>query len=346
MVQNWLWSRISRSSDYPFSHHRQSPRLRWQAHGATGPLPYQEIMLKNLEGIIPPLVTPFTAGGVIDEAALRGQIKFMLDEGVHGVCVGGSTGEGYTLNQEDLVRLMEITTAEIAGQVPIVAGIIANSTYDAVSRAKAVAKFKPAALQLTPTYYIFKPNEDENVAYFREITTSVDIPIIIYNVIRWNILPADSLVRIMTEVPGVIGVKQSAGEIKLLADLLVRAPKGKLILTAQDALLYPTFMIGAHGSISAIPASSPRSALALWNACQTSDHATARALHDKILPFWNALMGDNMPACAKYALSLQGCPVGLVRKPMNEATSKQRERIEATLNDLLCLTPSKIKKAA
>jgi 4-hydroxy-tetrahydrodipicolinate synthase len=57
-------------------------------------------------------------------------------------------------------------------------------------------------------------------------------------------------------------------------------------------------------------------------------------------------MGDNMPACAKYALSLQNCPVGYVRKPMNEATPKQRERIEATLKDLLALTPSKIKKAA
>jgi len=302
--------------------------------------------LEHLKGIIPPLVTPFTASGEIDEKALRGQIKFMLDEGVHGVCVGGSTGEGYTLNQEDLVRLMDITSSEIGGQVPVVAGIIANSTHEAVSKAKALARFKPAALQVTPTYYIFKPNEDENVAYFREITTSVDIPVLIYNVIRWNILSADSLVRIMTEVPGVAGVKQSAGEIKLLADLLLRAPKGKLILTAQDALLYPTFMIGAHGSIAAIPAATPRSALALWHACQAGDHKTARALHDKILPFWNSILGDNMPACAKYALSLQNCPVGHVRKPMNEATPKQRERIETTLKDLLALTPSKIKKAA
>lgn len=306
----------------------------------------QEIKLEHLKGIIPPLVTPFTTSGEIDEKALRGQIEFMLDEGVHGICVGGSTGEGYTLSQEDLVRLFDIAHSEVGGQVPIVAGIIANSTYEAVSKAKALAKFKPAALQLTPTYYIFKPTEDAILEYFKEITTAVDIPVLIYNVIRWNILSADTLVRIMNEVPGVAGVKQSAGEIKLLADLLVRAPKGKLIITAQDALLYPTFAIGAHGSIAAIPAATPRSALALWNASQAGDHANARALHDKILPFWNSLAGDNMPACVKFALSLQGCPSGHVRKPMHDATPKQRERIESTLKDLLTLTPNKIKKAA
>lgn len=302
--------------------------------------------MDHLKGIIPPLVTPFTTSGDIDEKALRGEIKFMLDEGVHGICVGGSTGEGYTLNQEDLVRLVDIASSEVDGQVPVVAGIIANSTNEAVSKARALAKFKPAALQITPTYYIFKPTEDAILEYFKEITTTVDIPVLIYNVIRWNILSADTLVRIMQEVPGVAGVKQSAGEIKLLADLLVRAPKDKLIISAQDALLYPTFAIGAHGSIAAIPAATPRSALALWQATQAGDHETARALHDKILPFWNSITGDNMPACAKFALSLQGCPSGFVRKPMHDATPKQRERIEATLKELLDLTPSKIRNAA
>ncbi len=306
----------------------------------------QETKLDHLKGIIPPLVTPFSASGEIDEKALRGEIKFMLDEGVHGICVGGSTGEGYTLNQEDLIRLVDIASTEVGGQVPVVAGIIANSTYEAISKAKALAKFKPAALQITPTYYIFKPTEDEILAYFKQITTAVDIPVLIYNVIRWNILSADTLVRIMNEVPGVAGVKQSAGEIKLLADLLVRAPKDKLIITAQDALLYPTFAIGAHGSIAAIPAATPRSALALWQASQAGDHKTARALHDKILPFWNSIAGDNMPACAKFALDLQGCPCGHVRKPMHDATPKQRERIETTLKDLLGLTPNKVRKAA
>ena len=176
-------------------------------------------MKHELTGIIPPLVTPFDKAGRIDEGAFREQVHFMLDKGVHGICVGGSTGEGHTLSQEENRRLVEIATEEVNGKVPIVVGIIANSTFELIERAKAVRPYNPAALQATPTYYIFNPNDDGNVGHFKALADEVDTPIIIYNVIRWNILPADLLVRIMKEVPAVVGVKQSAGEIKLMADL-------------------------------------------------------------------------------------------------------------------------------
>jgi 4-hydroxy-tetrahydrodipicolinate synthase len=93
----------------------------------------------DLTGVIPPLVTPFTADGSIDEAAYRKVIRFNLDKKVHGVCPGGSTGEGHTFTVDEFKRVMEITAAEVAGQVPIVAGIISNSTRDAINRAKAIA---------------------------------------------------------------------------------------------------------------------------------------------------------------------------------------------------------------
>ena len=291
--------------------------------------------MKQLTGIIPPLVTPFDKSGEIDEAAMRGQIRFMLDKGVNGVCVGGSTGEGHTLNLEELRRLVEIAANEVAGKVPVVAGIISNSTYDLIARAKALRGFDLAALQVTPTYYIFNPDDNATLGHFKALTDEVDIPVIIYNVIRWNILSADLLVRIMSEVPGVIGVKQSGGEIKLLADLLIKAPKGKLIFSAQDALLYPSFAIGAHGSIAAIPTAVPSASIALWNAVKAGDHEMALELHNRLLRLWNTIVGTTCPACVKYALSLQGCPSGLPRQPMPSATPKQQAAIAPALKDVL-----------
>src|SRR5690606_24536100 len=131
-----------------------------------------------------------------------------------------------------------------AGRVSVLAGVFANSTYDLVSRASALSDLSLDALQVTPTYYLYNPTDDAMLAHYKALTDAVDFPVIIYNVVRWNILSADLLIRILTENEKVIGVKQSGGEIKLLADLLLRAPKGKLIYSAQDALLYPTFMLG------------------------------------------------------------------------------------------------------
>jgi 4-hydroxy-tetrahydrodipicolinate synthase len=302
--------------------------------------------MTSLTGIIPPLVTPFDTNGELDESAMRGQIRFMLDKGVQGVCVGGSTGEGHTLDLEELRRLVELTVAEVGGQVPVLAGVLANSTYELLVKAKVLRKYKLAALQATPTYYIFNPGDDAVVAHFKAVTEAVDTPVIIYNVIRWNILSADLLVRIMSEVDGVIGVKQSGGEIKLLADLLIKAPRGKMIFSAQDALLYPTFMIGAHGTIAAIPTAVPSACLALWNAVKAGDHELAQGLHTRMLALWNTLVGSNCPACVKYALSLQGCEAGLPRLPMQAATPKQQDAIASALKSLLDYVSARPLKSA
>ena len=104
-------------------------------------------MKHDLKGIIPPLVTPFKEDETIDEAALRENVRFMMRKGVHGICLGGSTGEGHTLSTEELARSIEIACEEVNGTIPVVAGIIANSTRKAIEMAEAVAKYDVAALQ-------------------------------------------------------------------------------------------------------------------------------------------------------------------------------------------------------
>ncbi len=93
-------------------------------------------MTHTLTGVIPPLVTPFTADGAIDEAACRAQARFVLAKGVHGVCVGGSTGEGHTLTREELRRVVSLAQEEVGDRIPVVAGIIVNSTRQAVLAAQ------------------------------------------------------------------------------------------------------------------------------------------------------------------------------------------------------------------
>jgi len=294
----------------------------------------------DIQGIIPPLVTPFTANGEIDEEAFADGVRFMLRQGVHGLVVGGSSGEGYTLRTDELQRLATIASREIQGRIPLVAGIIANSTRDAIHRVQALEGLDIAALQVTPAHYIYKSDEDSMLRHFREITTAADIPVLIYNVIPWNYLSPALILHIMREVPGVVGVKQSSGDLKALADLLVGANPQDRIFAAVDSLLYPCMALGAHGAISMLTSAVPGACLDLWNAVRKGDHPYALDLHNRLLLLWNALYADNRVALAKYTLSLQGVPTGHTLRPIPPATPRQQEAIRNALANVL--TPSAI----
>jgi 4-hydroxy-tetrahydrodipicolinate synthase len=287
-----------------------------------------------LSGIIPPTTTPFDDAQEIDLDGVRRQVDWLIDRGVHGLATGGSTGEGHTLETDEFVRLIEATVAAARGRVPVIAGVITDSTRDAIRRGRAVADLAVAALQVTPVHYLFRPDDQAMVDHFKAVTQETGLPVIIYNVVPWTYLSPPLLLRILREVPGVIGVKQSAGDLKLLADLLLEAGPEDHIFSAVDALLYSSFALGARGAIAAILSAAPGACVALWDAVGRGDHARGLDLHRRLLPLWNAMAGDNLPACVKFAQSLQGCSAGRPRGPMPEATESQQAAIEAALRGL------------
>ncbi|MBL8589021.1 MAG: dihydrodipicolinate synthase family protein [Methylobacteriaceae bacterium] len=286
-------------------------------------------------GIIPALTTPFDARGEIVEKKYREQIAFMLKKGVHGVCFGGSTGEGHALSIEEFRRLAEITVEEVKGKVPVVAGIIANSTREVIRRGEAIADLKIDALQVTPVFYVFTPDDESNVRHFKAITKALNAPVLLYNVIPWNLLSTDLVLRILNEIPLVVGIKQSQGHITRVAELVANAPKDKFILAAVDNLLWSCFKFGAHGTLAASPTAAPGPCVRLWNAVKKNDDRTGLAIHHRLVNFWSSLPHGNLPACVKYALELQGVDCGVSRAPMPMPDAATKKRIEKTLRPLL-----------
>jgi len=290
--------------------------------------------MSELRGVIAPFTTPFAKDDSIDLTLVKGQVDWLIENGVHGLAAGGSTGEGHVLNRDEYQRLIETTAEAVDGRVPLIAGIIASSTAEVAARGLSVKHLGVAALQITPPHYLFRPDDDAMVAHFRDIHAECDVPILIYNVVPWCYLSPDQLLRIMDEVPGVIGVKQSAGDMKLFADLMRRADPKNLIFSAVDALLYPTYQLGARGSIAAILTAAPGPSVKLWNAVIDQDWDTARDLHEKLMPLWDAIGVDNMPSLVKYAQSLQGLESGMARKPTSPATDEQKQEVRDALNGL------------
>lgn len=288
----------------------------------------------GLRGIVPPLTLPFDEAGRLLPGAIREQIDMMVASGVDAVVVGGSTGEGHTLTRDEFAAAARAAHEAVAGRVPLIAGLIVNSTQEAIDRAALLKGLDIAALQITPVHYLFKPDADHTVGHFRAIAEATGVSILIYNVIPWNYLDIALMLRIMNEVPGVVGIKQSAGDLKSVSDLIAGVAPGRLVFTGTDALLYPCFALGASGAISALTTAVPGVCVRLWNAVAAGDHALARDLHWRLAALWNAMTHDNLPACVKYAQSRQGLGLYPPRAPMMEVSAVQKAAIDAAMRGL------------
>jgi len=126
-------------------------------------------------------------------------------------------------------------------------------------------------------------------AHFARIAAEATAPVMIYNVVPWAYCSPQLLTRIITEVDNVIGVKQSSGDMKLLADLLLMLDGRGSIFSAVDALLYPSFVLGVDGAIAALLTAVPGLCVALWDAVERGDHSEALSLHKRLLRVWNAI---------------------------------------------------------
>jgi len=292
---------------------------------------------EELHGIIPPMVTPFAEDGELDEQLHRADVRYLIEQaGVDGLAVCTSTGEGYTLSAEECRTVTRWTVEEAAGRAPVIAGVIADSTHAALRRARAVSDLGVAALLVPPVHYVYHPDDDATLQFFQDIAEDSGLPVIVDNVVPWFYLSAELLTRILAGVAGVAGVKQSANDLRALADLLLLIEeKGlqekALVFSAVNPLLYPSFLLGAHGAIAALTTAAPESCVALWKAARECDQAAALALHKKLLVMWSAIEGENLPANVKGAMWLQKRKAGFPRAPIPISPPARRGKIRAAL---------------
>ncbi|GAA3563553.1 4-hydroxy-tetrahydrodipicolinate synthase [Amycolatopsis ultiminotia] len=291
-----------------------------------------------LHGIIATVVTPFDERGEIDPGKLRAEVRHLLGAGVTALCACGTTGEGNALSAEESALVCSIVVEEVAGRVPVIGGIIQNSTHEVLRYGRALSGTGVAALQVTPVHYLWSPTPESTVEYYAEIGTALEMPIVIYNVVPWALIEPAVVAR-LADLRWVIAIKQSGGDLHKLADLIETVSDRISVLAAVDDLHLPAFVLGAHGALAAIPTVTPLLSVALWDAVQSGDLQLARKLHGQILPVWRAIDGPNQPATIKEALRLQGRDAGVPRRPVSPVTAGVSARIAAALDGAGLLAP-------
>lgn len=282
-----------------------------------------------LQGIIPPVVTPFLPTEEIDESALRQEVRFLLDANVHGISFGGSTGEGALLCDDELARGIEIVREENLKNIPVLGGIIRNSTRDAINAGLAAKNAGADALLITPTYY-FGAFDEGKLEFFITLAEKVELPIVVYNVIKDNTI-SPYLMEKLSENEWIIGIKQSCGGIHALTDMISACGDKTLVFAAQDDLLFVSYVLGAVGAIAGILSVFPELCVNQWNAVQAGDFELAKKIHDRMLPVWRKIEGTAFPGKIKAVLNLMGRKVGIARSPVGEPAKKVIDEIRQEL---------------
>lgn len=287
----------------------------------------------DVVGIFPPVCTPFKANDEIDFSALRREVNMNLSLGVSGICLGGTTGEGYSLKPQELGQIIKTAQDEVAGKIPVMAGIITTNTREAVERGLAARDAGAQALMVTPPVYLVC--SDEGVYdYYATIHKETGLPIVVYNVLVGATVGVELMTRLANNQheSGLIGTKESiGGSLEGLTHLLDTIGDKISVTWAHDWLLYAGLAIGATGSISGAAALFPRHCLAMWNAIQSGNVARAQELNFVITDVCNQISKRNWVAGVKACMNLQGRDVGKCRAPYNRVPEEQVERIRQAL---------------
>jgi 4-hydroxy-tetrahydrodipicolinate synthase len=277
------------------------------------------------------MITPFADDDQIDFSLLAGEALYLKEAGVSGMVVGGSMGEGAGLSPEELGEAVRTVIAALDGSLPVLGGIIADSSAEAVRLARSLKKAGAVGLQVPPPHFHVSADTAVLSDYYRAITDAAEIPLLIYNVMPTAQAAIESIQELVDDNPAIVGIKQSGRNIHTLAALVAEVSGKIKIFSAIDDMIYPSFMLGVDGTISGTSAMFPRETVGMLNAVKAGEYEQALSMHEKLTPVWRAVDHPDFHARAKYAAMLAGRPVGKPRRPFPWPTGEAAGAIEGAL---------------
>lgn len=285
-------------------------------------------MSLKLQGAMTALVTPFR-NGELDEEVLRQQIRYQIEQGISALVPVGTTGESPTVSFAEHERVIEVTLEVAAGRVPVIAGVGANATSEAMEL-HAFAKRAGAAAGLSVNPYYNKPSQEGLYRHFMMLADKVDLPIVLYNIpSRTGITMSAATVARLARHPNIIAIKEATGSLDMASE--IRSLCDITILSGDDSLTLPLMAIGAAGVISVSSNVIPTQVAEMTSLAARGDFAAAARIHHALFPLTKSLFLDGNPVGIKYAMKVVGRDSGELRLPLVEANEGTRKAIESAL---------------
>lgn len=278
----------------------------------------------NFGGAMTALVTPFRDGQV-DEARLREQVERQIAAGIDGLVPVGTTGESPTLNTAEHHRVIEVTVQTVNGRVPVIAGVGANATKEALSLHRHAREVGAnAGLSVNPYYN--KPTQEGLYRHFMTLADAVDLPIVLYNIPgRTGITMAPATVARLAEHPNIVAIKEATGVVDIASE--IRSLCDITVLSGDDSLTVPLMAIGATGVISVLSNLVPEKIKQLVQLARNQQYAKAAEAHTALFPLMRSMFLDGNPVGIKFAMSALGLDSGELRLPLWSASDATRAAI-------------------
>jgi 4-hydroxy-2-oxoglutarate aldolase len=289
----------------------------------------------NLQGVLPPVPTPFRNGDV-DLGALRANVQRYLQTPLRGIVVLGSNGEAPFLDEDESERMVATARSAVPRDRVLVAGTGRESTRMAIEATRrAAAAGADAVLVRTPSFFKPEMTTDAFVRHYTAVADASPVPVLLYNytaVTGVNLKP--DAVAALAKHPNVIGAKESGGDIAQISEYVARTPEGFAVMAGSGPNFYSALAVGATGGILAIAGVVPELCVRIFSLVRENRHAEALALQRRIVPLAHSITTRYGVAGLKIGVELAGYVGGEPRAPLGPAPAEARQVIRGLLVEL------------
>lgn len=291
----------------------------------------------QFDGVWTPVVTPFNNAGQIDVETYDNALEFLVAKGVHGIIIGGTTGEYYALSLEERGKTFEFAKQVIGSRLPLMAGINATTTYQSIALGEKARSLGFNAILVGAPYYA-QPTQAELLQHCTAVDTALDMPIMLYNFpARTGVEMSRELLEGLRERKNFCAIKESTGSIERLHILATEFADQLQLSCGMDDQALEFFLWGARSWVGGASNFLPEEHVALYQACVIErDFEKGLVLMKRLLPMLSLLeQGGKFCQYIKYGCDLAGIPVGDARLPLQPLTDAEQRAFKAVYRKLI-----------
>jgi 4-hydroxy-tetrahydrodipicolinate synthase len=295
----------------------------------------------DFKGLFPATVLPMTEEARIDEAALRHYMRHLAQTTIHGVAINVDTGEAPHLTHDERVRVIEIVVDEIGDRVPVIAGLPAQFTDQAVAFGRDYKKAGASALLVFPiSAFQGAPLDAELVVRYHAAVGDVGLPLVLFNLLPslGGVLMSPEIVERLCGLAPVVAIKDASFDARTFVEVVQavrQQPRPVAILTGDDPFIYESFVLGADGALLGFGAVPTRQLAEMVDLAVAGRLEESKAIMDRLMPLERVMFAPpvrDYRARAKEALVMQGIiPRATVREPLLPISQAGRESMRKAL---------------
>lgn len=291
-------------------------------------------------GVFPAVTTPFHQDLSIDYAALEKHLEVLIDSGVTGLVMMGSLGENLALTWEEKFEILKVTKKVANGKVQVLSGVAECATKQAIEYTQKCEAMGLDGIMLMPAM-VYKADNDEALAHYRGVAKNTGLPILIYNnPISYHVDLTPQLLEILcNESDNFVAIKESAGDVRRVTDLINHLGDRLTIFAGVDDLALECAFLGAKGWVAGIGLAFPYENQKLWDLAMAGQWDEARELYRWYTPLLHLDVGLKFVQNIKMATQATGYCPEWVRLPRLPLTGAERQRVEKVIADGLAKRP-------